>query len=484
MSARSDTNPVLRPIRGPVLLAITLALLSAPTLAVNAEQRSSHANLQRTPMTGGDGSVEQFDHNAYSLPLGNLPMTGRLDFSVGNSFFRNPWVVAPASTDARDGLGPLLNTNSCQGCHIKDGRGNPPAGDERSVSLFLRLSLPPGEDDDELVERTGAVPVPHYGRQLQTAAIPGALPEAEMQLSYTPRDVELGDGSRVELRVPEYRIISPTYGELPDELLTSPRVAPPMIGLGLLEAVDEAQILAWADPDDEDGDGISGRPNRVWDLRSESTTLGRFGWKAGEPTIEQQSLHAFAGDMGLTSSLVPDTDCMPEQACDEFANGGTPEVTDKVADFITFYAGSLAVPQRRDMDDAEVQLGANTFNEIGCASCHRPRLTTPDSTQRPELAGQTLWPYSDLLLHDMGDALADQRPEFLANGREWRTPPLWGIGLAQQINPLAGFLHDGRARSLEEAILWHGGEAETATHAYADLPSAQRTALIRFLESL
>lgn len=463
-------------------LASSLAAILAISLLVAANTQAN--DFQTTPMTGGDGSVSQFDHNAYSLPLRNLPMTGRLDFSVGNSFFRNPWVVAPASTDARDGLGPLFNTNSCQGCHIKDGRGNPPAGDERSVSLFLRLSLPTGEKDAETIEHTGTVPVPHYGRQLQTASIPGASPEADMQLSYHPREVELADSTLVELRVPEYHIENPAYGELPDELLTSPRVAPPMIGLGLLEVVTEDEILAWADPNDEDGDGISGRSNRVWDIRSESTVLGRFGWKAGEPTIEQQSLHAFAGDMGLTSTLVPETGCMPDQACDEFTNGGNPEVSDKIAAFITFYAGSLAVPQRRSMDEAEIQQGARTFNDIGCAACHRPRMTTAESTERPELAAQTIWPYSDLLLHDMGEPLADHRSEFQATGTEWRTPPLWGIGLAQQINPLAGFLHDGRARSLEEAILWHAGEAEAATTHYRELPEAQRTALIRFLESL
>nr|WP_300312506.1 di-heme oxidoredictase family protein [Halomonas sp.] len=442
------------------------------------------ASIQDTPMSGGEGSVEQFDHNAYSLPLKNLPMTGRLDFSVGNSFFRNPWVVAPSSTDARDGLGPLINTNSCQGCHIKDGRGHPPTPDQRPVSLFLRLSMPATDKDSEVVRMTGVLPVPHYGRQLQTAAIPGARPEADMVLSYSDTKVALSDGTEVSLQVPDYRIEKPAYGPLPADMLISPRVAPPMIGLGLLEAVPEQQILEYADPDDSDGDGISGRPNHVWDARKENTVLGRFGWKAGEPTIEQQSLHAFAGDMGLTSSLAPVTDCMPEQDCNEFASGGTPEVSDKVASFVTFYAQSLAVPQRRSMDEPAVQAGARLFNDIGCSSCHRPSLTTADKTPRPEMANQTLWPYSDLLLHDMGEALADGRPEYEANGQEWRTPPLWGVGLAQSINERAGFLHDGRARTLEEAILWHGGEAEDSTQAYRDLSAEQRSQLIEFLNSL
>ncbi|MFG6178437.1 di-heme oxidoredictase family protein [Halomonas sp. THAF12] len=461
----------------------------SPSLAALLLVLAGHATaaappVQDTPDSGGQGSVAQFDHNAYSLPLDNLSMTKRLDFSVGNSFFRNPWVEAPASTEARDGLGPLINTNSCQGCHIKDGRGHPPRGDERAVSLFLRLSLPDDGSDPETLHRVGVRPVPGYGTQLQNAAITGMQAEARMQLTYDERTVTLDDGTEVALRVPEYRILEPAYGPQPDTLLTSPRVAPPMIGLGLLEAIPAARIEAAADPEDTDGDGISGRVNRVWDERRGETALGRFGWKAGQPSIEQQNLHAFAGDMGLTSTLVPHTDCMPEQGCKDTPDGGTPEVSDEIADFVTFYASSLAVPQRRRLDDPAVRAGAETFNALGCAGCHTPRQQTAEDAARPALAGQTLWPYTDLLLHDMGEALADGRPEFEASGREWRTPPLWGIGLAQAVNPRAGFLHDGRARSLEEAILWHGGEAEPATDGYKALPSTQREHLIRFLESL
>ncbi|WP_261389776.1 di-heme oxidoredictase family protein [Halomonas denitrificans] len=468
----------------PTLNRTLPVLLAGLTLGTQV-LASGEPSLQTDPRSGGEGSVKQFDHNAYSLPLGNMSMTKRLDFSVGNSFFRNPWVVAPASTDARDGLGPLINTNSCQGCHIKDGRGHPPADGEPPVSLFLRLSVPATTaDDQELVRRTGAVPVPHYGRQLQTAAIPGATPEADMVRSLSPREITFDDGHQVTLAVPTYHIEDPAYGDLPETLLTSPRVAPPMIGLGLLEVVDEDQLLQWEDPDDSDADGISGRANRVWDVRQQETVLGRFGWKAGEPSVEQQSLHAFAGDMGLTSRLAAATDCMPGQGCEDFPDGGDPEVSDEVADFVTFYASSLAVPQRRNMQDPAVQAGARQFNELGCAACHRPSLTTPEDTARPELAGQTLWAYTDMLLHDMGPELADGRPEYQADGNEWRTPPLWGIGLAQQVNPQAGFLHDGRARTLEEAILWHGGEALAARDRYRALAQQERAQLLEFLNSL
>lgn len=441
--------------------------------------------LQETPDTGGEGTVDKSDHNAFSLPQGNLSMTKRLDFSVGNSFFRNPWVIAPSSTDARDGLGALFNTNSCQGCHIKDGRGHPPQPGESSISLFLRLAIPADpEKDAEMLEQHGFVPHPVYGSQLQTAAIPGFKPEAELIIDWTQREDTLADGTSVMLREPAYRIDNPQYGPLPADLLTSPRVAPPMIGLGLLQSIPEERILAAVDPDDADNDGISGRANRVWDKTKKSTVLGRFGWKASEPTIMQQSMGAFAGDMGLTSTLSPVTDCTPSQGCEVAPHGGEPEVSDEVAGFIDFYASSLAVPARRDMDDPQVVAGAKLFNENQCAACHTPRHVTGQAPDRQDLSNQTIWPYTDLLLHDMGSGLADGRDEFLADGNEWRTPPLWGIGLAQQINPRAGFLHDGRAETLEQAILWHGGEAQASADRYRAMSAHERSALIRFLESL
>ena len=467
-----------------LLLTGALALASAPLLAERSSEHAGYA-LQTTPMTGGAGTVNQSDTNAFSLPQGNLSMTKRLDFSVGNSFFRNPWVEAPASTQARDGLGPLFNTNACQGCHLKDGRGHPPTVDTPSVSLFLRLAVPHDPVADADILRTnGFKPDPVYGTQLQTFALPGTEPEADMALTWAQRIDMLADGTKIELREPVYTIENPNYGPLPDNLLISPRVAPPMIGLGLLEAIPVETVAALADTDDANNDGISGKLNQVWDIASGQTVAGRFGWKAAEPDVHQQSMGAFAGDMGLTSSLKTATDCTPSQNCDSWVNGGEPEVTDKIADFVTFYAKSLAVSARRNMDSAIVQQGARLFNEMGCAACHTPTHVTGVDPQRPDLSHQTIWPYSDLLLHDMGPALADGRDEFLANGNEWRTPPLWGIGMAQQVNPLAGFLHDGRARTLEEAILWHGGEAQPASNRYRQMAAQQRQALVDFLSSL
>ncbi|MEH6671879.1 di-heme oxidoreductase family protein [Halopseudomonas sp.] len=473
------------PIKVPRTAAVRLccSILFAGLLAGCGEARSYP--IQDTPDTGGEGTVEKSDHNAFSLPQGNLSMTKRLDFSVGNSFFRNPWVIAPSSTDARDGLGALFNTNSCQGCHIKDGRGHPPQLGEASISLFLRLAVPAdAEKDAVMLEQHGFVPHPVYGSQLQTAAIPGFKPEAELIIDWAQREEVLADGTRVTLRVPDYRIENPQYGPLSADVLISPRVAPPMIGLGLLQSIPAEQILAAADPDDADNDGISGKANRVWDKTAKTSVLGRFGWKASEPSVMQQSMGAFAGDMGLTSTLSPVTDCTPSQGCERAPHGGEPEVSDEVAGFIDFYASSLAVPARRNLEDPQVMTGARLFNESQCAACHTPRHVTGEAPGRPDLSHQTIWPYTDLLLHDMGPGLADGRDEFLADGNEWRTPPLWGIGLAQQINPRSGFLHDGRAETLEQAILWHGGEAQASADRYRAMPVEDRTALIRFLESL
>jgi CxxC motif-containing protein (DUF1111 family) len=313
-----------------------------------------------------------------------------------------------------------------------------------------------------------------------------------MVIDYEERPVELADGEIVSLRAPRYAIADPAYGPLHPEVMLSPRVAPPMIGLGLLEAVAAEDILAAADPDDADRDGISGRPNRVWDLASGQVRLGRFGWKAGEPSIAQQSGLAMAGDIGIGNPTAPAPfgDCTAaEAACRAAPDGNSPqydelEAPQEVMDQIVFYSRHLAVPARRAVNDPAVLAGKRLFYEAGCTGCHRPKLATRRDWEVAELAGQLIWPYTDLLLHDMGEGLADGRPEGVASGREWRTAPLWGIGLTAEVSGHTQFLHDGRARSLTEAILWHGGEAQAARDAFAALPAAERAALLAFLGSL
>ncbi|WP_370656104.1 di-heme oxidoreductase family protein [Paracoccus wurundjeri] len=440
------------------------------------------------------------DADAFSLPSGNISFEGELDFKVGNGLFRKLWVSSPSSTQASDGLGPLYNSRGCQNCHLKDGRGHPPGPDERGGSMFLRLSVPANDAATTEIEEYLAGlghdmartrPDPVYGDQLQELSVQGIPAEGRMRINYTETTVKLSGGETVKLRKPTYAIDGSAYGPLRDDLMISPRVAPQMIGLGLLEAVSSDDILALADSDDADGDGISGLAQIVWSSRFDAPMLGRFGWKAGKPTIEEQSGSAFSGDLGISNPLHPAAwgDCSETQtACRRAPHGdgdarGT-EIDTEGLDLVTFYSRNLGVPPRRDPGNRQVLRGKQVFYDTGCADCHHPKFVTARLTDRPEQSFQLIWPYTDMLLHDMGEGLADNRPEGLANGREWRTAPLWGIGLTKQVNGHSLFLHDGRARSLLEAILWHGGEARTARDKIVRMPPEDRVALIRFVESL
>jgi CxxC motif-containing protein (DUF1111 family) len=440
--------------------------------------------------SGGSETVRKTDQNAFSLPSANLPPSRRVDFSVGNSFFRNPWVIAPSTTTARDGLGPLFNTNACQNCHIKDGRGHPPTPDaQNAVSMLVRLSIPDTPAYAKVIEQLGVVPEPVYGGQFQDMSVPGVVPEGKVRVDYTPVPIRFKDGTEVELRKPTLQITQLGYGPMHPDTRFSARVAPPMIGLGLLEAIPDEAILANAEAQAKDKNGIAGRPNRVWDDAQQKTVLGRFGWKAGQPNLNQQNVHAFSGDMGLTTSLRPVDDCTNAQtACKQAPNGngaeGEPEVSDNILRLVLFYSRNLAVPARRDVSAPEVLAGKTLFFQAGCQSCHTPKYTTAANAAEPELANQVIRPYSDLLLHDMGDGLADHRSEFQASGRDWRTPPLWGIGLTQAVSGHTQFLHDGRARNLLEAVLWHGGEAAAAQQQVLSFNAEQRAALLAFLNSL
>jgi CxxC motif-containing protein (DUF1111 family) len=312
--------------------------------------------------------------------------------------------------------------------------------------------------------------------------VPG---EGRARVAYDEVPGAYGDGTPYTLLRPRISIEELAFGPMAADVMLSPRVAPAMFGLGLIEGVAEADILAAVDEHDRDGDGISGRANQVWDVRAGATRLGRFGWKANQPSLEQQNAGAFLGDVGITSPLFPGENCPAGQGqCAAAPNGGAPEIDDDKLGDVTYYARLLAVPARRDVDDPTVLRGKRLFAEAGCTGCHTPAFTTSEVDGFPELSHQTIRPYSDLLLHDMGEGLADGRPDFLATGREWRTPPLWGIGLVETVNGHSRFLHDGRARDLAEAVLWHGGEAEAARDAFRALDAGDRAALLRFLESL
>ncbi len=446
-------------------------------------------------MPGGAASVRaRPNRDAFSQFSGNMPFSSEMTFKLGNALFRKTWVAAPSSTLASDGLGPFYNARACQDCHLKDGRGHPPEGPEDGrVSMFLRLSIPGGPDPEGISEWLATQPDPVYGGQLQDLAAPGHAAEGRMDVTYEEQPVTLADGTVVSLRSPAYAFSNPGYGAPSPDLMISPRVAPQMIGLGLLEAIPAADILALADPDDADGDGISGRAQIVPSVEYGVPMLGRFGWKAGAPTVKEQSSGAFSGDMGLSTVLHPDPwgDCTEAQAaCRAAPNGQEEDVRDGLEvdreslDMVTFYSRNLGVPERRGVDAPPVLRGKEVFYTLGCQSCHHPKFVTHRLDGQPEQSFQLIWPYTDLLLHDMGPGLADDRPEGRASGSEWKTPPLWGIGLTKHVSGHTQFLHDGRARSLLEAILWHGGEAQAARDGVAGLPSDDRVALIAFLESL
>ncbi|MCB1866005.1 MAG: hypothetical protein KDG50_11280 [Chromatiales bacterium] len=484
---------LFKPTATATALGLIVILLSPPGLSTTDFTRAEPGEAR----PGGDTThAKQLNKDAFSHASANMSFERELDFKIGNGFFKRLWVSAPSSTQAADGLGPIYNARSCQRCHLKDGRGHPPEGvDDNAVSMFLRLSVPPRNDEQRqrLAEHQAKfIPEPTYGAQLQDFAIAGHAAEGRMQIEYSTETLQFADGSVAELRKPAYSVADPAYGPLDPQVMLSPRIAPQMVGLGLLEAIPAEAILALADPDDTNDDGISGRANRVWSLAEQRVMLGRFGWKAGEPSVDEQSQGAFAGDIGISVPLHPAGagECTARQtACQDAPNGNSEqyhglEADSTITDLVGFYSRNLAVPGRRDVDDPEVLAGKRLFYETGCTGCHHPQFKTAALPDRPEQSSQLIWPYTDLLLHDMGEGLADHRPEGEASGREWRTAPLWGIGLTPVVNGHSYYLHDGRARNLLEAILWHGGEAEKQRDAVLRMSELERGRLLRFVESL
>ena len=432
-------------------------------------------------LSGGDFTTFDVSPQAYGNAGLSLDGIGLDKFAVGNSFFRNNWVAAPSSTVARDGIGPMLNALSCSGCHFNDGRGRPPLNPgEKLSSMLIRLST-------SAVESHGApVGLIEYGEQLNNKSIPGATAEGDVLVNYIENLGKYDDGAEYSLRNPTYNFINLAYGAFPSDFLFSPRVAPQMPGLGLLEAIDEKSILANADPNDSNKDGISGRPNIVWDNEKNQNALGRFGWKANQPSISQQTAAAFVGDMGITSSLFPLEHLGKKQHLlyDSLPKGGKPEIEKNILDNVIFYSSTLSVPARRNWTEKQVVNGKSLFMKTGCGNCHIPSFVTGVHSFINELSNQKIMPYTDLLLHDMGPELADGRKDFEANGNEWRTPPLWGLGLLKKVSNHTFLLHDGRARNFEEAILWHGGEAIEAQKSFKKLDKLEREAMIKFIESL
>lgn len=415
---------------------------------------------------------------AYLQPIPVMSEADRPMFLKGRGLVRQVWVIPPSENREIAGLGPLYNRISCIACHAGNGRGYAPdTAAEPMRTMLVRLSVP-GKDP-----HGGPLPHSAYGGQLNENGVPGVAGEGRARVRYTTRIVKLRGGERVTLRKPSFRFTELAYGKFPKNMMTSPRISPAIFGLGLLEAVPDATLLALADAPKPAG--IKGRVNLVWDVAQQKTVPGRFGWKANMPNLRQQIAGAFVGDMGVTSPLFPQENCMLAQDdCAKSPSAGKPELNKAQLDATEFYHFALAAPQQRNTDDPLVRRGAKLFEQSQCSACHATELQTGDFAKYPALSRQTIRPYTDLLLHDMGESLADHRPDFLAGEREWRTPPLWGIGLAKKIEPRAGFLHDGRARTLLEAVLWHDGEGAEASRLVKNMTRPDRRALLKFLESL
>ncbi|PUZ26364.1 thiol oxidoreductase [Chitinophaga parva] len=423
-------------------------------------------------LSGGAATTFNASSKAFGDCVTGLSEWDNHIHSLGDAASEATFVAPPAAV--HPGLGPIFNNVSCKSCHHNDGKGSPTFGTVTS-SMLTRLSLP-GTD-----EHGGPVAVPGFGLQLQDLANVGKQPEGKVSLTYVDIPFTYPDGNIATLHKPTYTILH-QYMPLPGNVMRSPRMAPPFFGLGLLENIPESTIKSFADENDADGDGISGRPNYVWDPVQQKMMLGRFGMKANTATLLTQTASAYQQDMGVTSYVFPQESSTGQQQFD--GRNDDPELPDSILNAVVYYLRTLCVPARRDVTLPNVKNGEALFTQVGCASCHKPTLYTGINETLPVVSNQRIHPYTDLLLHDLGDGLADGRPDFVANGNEWKTPALWGVGLFEKTNGIPYYLHDGRARSLEEAILWHSGEAEKSKQAFVHLPSGDRQALIIFLKSL
>ncbi|HEX7811280.1 MAG TPA: di-heme oxidoredictase family protein [Burkholderiales bacterium] len=463
-------------------LAAPLGLVAALGAYAVGQER-----LEEIDLSAGSFTTTRADKQAFSEPAAVLDTRQRQLFMAGRSVFQRQW-ASVNSLNGDWGLGPTFVADRCSACHVNTGRGKPPESGEQMLSMLVRVSIP-GAD-----EHGAPKPHPNYGDQLQNRALDGTsvdlayagapVPrEADIYLDWEARTVAFPDGETVELRSPKLRIENLNFGPLGDDVMTSTRNAQPIFGLGLLEAVPEDTLKDIARK--QQAAGVNGRLNYVWDSISKRPAAGRFGWKANQATLKQQIVSAAIGDMGVASKFSPEQNCPPVQdICARLLPGNVPELGTNEIDTLELWLRGLAVPARRNMRDPQVQRGGRLFAQAQCAVCHVPELKTGTSVEMRQLSGRTFRAYTDMLLHDMGEELADGRPDFLAGPRDWRTPPLWGLGLSPTVSGSGALLHDGRARNVTEAILWHGGEADAARETFRNMPKADRDALARFVESI
>lgn len=526
-------------------LALTLAACGGSNNSTTQQPIPSPApSYTNVVNLGGDTTATDTSNSGhgFSTPAPNLTATEFEQHLAGDANFEVAFTTAPNDQHPEfDGLGPVFNNADCNSCHQRDGRPSSvvvnrnggPVKLSSEDAIFLRISIE--EEGLNCTEQTvdnnycAPVAVPTFSDQLFHRGVLTArhdwtenpsVGQADVYISYEYSNFTYPDGAVIELKKPIFDVRNPY--DAPSETLASgaptsrlfqddvkfgARNGMPVFGLGLLEAISEADIVALADPQDTNNDGISGKANYVFDkIKANASdpypvSIGRFGWKANTPTVRQQSLGALRGDMGITNPLFPNESIENTPLHDDYlartgyvdtgiGPDGGPEANQEFSDDVTFYAETLAVPARRNVDAENVIAGAVLFEQVNCTGCHTPSFTTQtamDIGGKPAIAalqGQTIYPFSDMLLHDMGEGLSDGRRDFLASGNEWKTRPLWGIGLTKTVNPGAGFLHDGRAETLEEAILWHGGEAVKSRDEFAKLSKSERDNLIAFLGSL
>ena len=431
-------------------------------------------------LTGGAGTIENTGKNAYSQHLTTLSFEDRQNFLIGNGFFRKLWIAAPSSTISSDGLGPIYNARACQSCHIKDGRGHLPET-EKPLSLVVKI----GE-----YKNLNLIPDQIYGKQFQFFAIPGMSAEVQGNIIKEEYITNLNNNYNLHSKKVDFDIQSLNFGDIKTKNSMSLRISPQVYGVGLIDSIEESDILVKSDENDLDGDGISGIARIVKDEQGKDR-VGRFGIRASTPNLTVQSGVAFMHDMGISNPVGKNAygDCTKKQKdCFKFTTGinknDKVEVSEEILEKVVFYLSSLSPPKRRNVNDKDVLRGKEIFYESKCTSCHTPKYVTSKNAKFDFLKFQLIWPYSDFLLHDMGDNLADKNLEGKITNREWKTPALWGIGLAKKVNSRATFLHDGRAETILEAILLHGGEASYSIEYLLQNHKNELQELLKFVESL
>ncbi|RBQ28958.1 thiol oxidoreductase [Aliarcobacter vitoriensis] len=400
-------------------------------------------------------------------------------FMLGRSFFTVPWVKAPSITTARDGLGPLFNANSCISCHPNNGRGLLFSSENiASRAIVARLSITSDNslEHKEVLNKKGYIPEPVYGNQLAINSIFGVDFEGKVNIDFEEKEILFPDGEKQILLKPKYSLKELNYGDFHKNGIVSYRIAQTLNGMGLIDLISDEDIIANEDIDDKNGDGISGKANWVYSNITKKIELGKYTWKASVAFLKEQVAFAASNDIGLTTTIFQDENCTKfQKTCNEAPKAKDIDLPDNRLDAITYYLKNIK--SYSPVKTKEYKDGFTLFESISCSKCHISSFKTN--------LGFEIYPFSDFLLHDMGEELSDGRVEFLANEREWRTAPLWGLALHEKINKeKPRLLHDGRARSFQEAILWHGGEAENAKKAYMNLPKEQREKLIKFLEEL